>query len=209
MEYTAIKELTVKIKVNEDKFGKNTRINTRLAVKQGLNFIGLKTLSQTKGKTRSFGKYNKETFPHLLPRTIQRYMKLAKHVALDTYPVLSVLSQNKLSTLTSLSKENDIGEYLVNNNFDLDFDPTNFEEATIFIGQVNSFIALNKTSTKRPQKKTDEQKVSIQDAVSKVFEWTENRLTLPQKPLSEKVTKKLNKLLDLLNELLYPNEDEK
>lgn len=199
----SIKQRTQEIKDTEAQLSKNRAFNTKAAIKQGRNFIGLKKL--LKKKKINFQAYNKKNFPHLLPETIQRYMKLAKYVDLKAFPTLSILSQNQLKLLIIHNNKTDVGEYLEGNDFNLDFDPKDLKKSADFKTKVDDLIKYKKKPEKKSVGKKKSYEVDI--ALEIVNKWAEKRITA-KSHLPKNMTTLIKELHNLLTKLLaMPNSD--
>ncbi|MBU1417315.1 MAG: hypothetical protein KKI15_02400 [Proteobacteria bacterium] len=192
-----IKQLTTAIKENETKLAINRRINTKTAIKQGELFIDLKKV--VKKEKKSFQKFCKKTFPDLLPKTIQRYMLLARHVDVGEHPALSALSQNQLNRLIILNGKSDVGKYLEDNDITLNFAPEDLKESAELKAAVDNFIKPKQKSATTSEKKIKSSPANI--ALQTVHKWAGKKIAA-QSPLQKKTMTQIKELLDLLTELL-------
>ncbi len=194
-------------------FIKNNSRSTLYAIKtgQGLNLLRKKI------------EENWETFidnnlKHIGIRQCQRFSSLARCVDIEKHPVLLNLPRTKLYTLNTLSEKEDIGTYLEENNFDLDFEDDDKESIKQFQTEVNDHIKECKTKKASPSKnkseskKTDEKKSTPKNKKFKkiklFYRWLNKDLKKYQTS-TKKISKKKHEYLTNISDLLidYLNEN--
>lgn len=136
------------------------KASTEMDVRIGSLFNVLKKV--VKKKKAEWTSYVEERFPYLNIRTIQRQMKLAKGVNLDKRPKLSFAGQTRLLALMRcVPKKGEVGDFLKERNFDLDFDVKKPKAVNEFQKEIDELIQNEKPSKKPP-------KVSISTSLSRV-----------------------------------------
>jgi len=97
-----------KIDARYDKAQESAATATRHMVKMGEYFINAKRIvKEHKGKWKE---HVRRRFPYLDIRTVERYMKLGRHIDLKKYPALAYISQSDLLIL--IGQEKKIGSIL-------------------------------------------------------------------------------------------------
>ena len=114
-------------------YSEGTRLDTSAtaqAIRLGALLIELKKLVKGEEKIE-WTKFIKKKLPAISLRTIQRYMKMALKVDLDSCPSLAHLGQVRLSDLISHSGEGvTVNDFLEDKEIETDIDPE--EEKAIF-----------------------------------------------------------------------------
>ena len=110
-------------------------------------------------KRCNWGKYLKEFKSHLEPRTIQRYIQLAKNVDFKKYPHLAYLSQANLLRLIQLGDGKTPGKLIFDSCVDDEFDPEDARARKQFQSETTDLIkklATERRKTKEGEKSSKE-----------------------------------------------------
>lgn len=125
-EYLQCKTVNDKIKYIEEEIDKYfLRVEpifaspTYCEVQGGIYFIELKELIEGFTKLK-WKQYLGKRFPYITPKMARRVMKISRGCELHQFPLLELLSQNRLYLLCNFAGEGiSVGEYLIN-EFDID-----------------------------------------------------------------------------------------
>ena len=190
----SIEQLTKRIRLGEDKLSSNQATRTKTSVSQGIRFRRLK--QKLKEKKKNFLEHNKDSFPYISNRTIQRYMAISQYVKLREYTALSLLSQTCLLTILRVSGKRNVGKYLAKRNIKMNFDITDFDKAIEFKKQVEDIIKKAKRATKHSGKAKNKK------AFAKGFDaWLSDLITKDFTP-NDTQRQRLTSIRDKINKLL-------
>jgi hypothetical protein len=172
---------------------KKLRLMTKKSVKDAIEFGQIlmeaeEIISKT-GKWGNWGKYLKESYPSLQPKTAQRYMQLAEHVDLNINPTLAFLGQAKLLRLIQLGDGKTPAEVLYAGEMDIDFDSKDADSQKQF--QSEAAALIKRLETERRESKAEESHKEPGEEAAKVLKKLYELLKQPEE---------LEGLWDLLEE---------
>jgi hypothetical protein len=137
---------------------KKWRLMTKKSVKDAIEFgqilMGAEEIISKTGKRGNWGKYLKENYPSLQPKTAQRCVQLAEHVDLKTDPTLAFLGQARLLRLIQLGDGKTPAEVLYAGKMDIDFNPKDADALKQF--QSEAATLIKQLETERRESKAEE-----------------------------------------------------
>jgi hypothetical protein len=135
---------------------KRERKSAKEAIEDGMDLIKAEQMLFGKGQNKrgNWGKYLKEFDSHLKPRTIQRYIQLAKNVDLKKNSTLVYIGQANLLKLIQLGDGKTPAKVLYDGDMDINFDPEDADARKQFQSEVAALI--KQLETERRESKAEE-----------------------------------------------------
>jgi hypothetical protein len=192
-----------KIEGVHGKINKAAKNVTEYAGKMGQMFIVLKAVTKKEGD--AWEEYVEKKFPYLNIRTIQRRMKLARHVDLQKYRNLGFAGQTRLLNLINFAekKKKEVHSILKLEDIALEFNRKDPTEVKNFRDEIDLLIQQSKPKGKKSQGIT-----GIIRALSKTsMNWCAKLESVGNNGLARKSVNKteleegIKKLEDLLKQL--------
>lgn len=144
--------ISKEIKKQYSELSKLAKTTAEHEIQIGQMFIALKQVVRKKGKT--WNAHVEKKFPYMNIRTVQRWMKLAKAVDVESHPGLAYAGQTRLLTLANLAKRegSEIHAFLKDSEIDLDFNTKNRKEVGNFRDKIDALIKEQNPSPKKRAK---------------------------------------------------------
>jgi len=144
------KEQFIKKKIEKkySELNKLAKTATELEIKLGQMLNTLKEVVRKDGK--KWKRYVAKNFPYMSIRTVQRWMKLAKAVDIESHPSLAYVGQTRLLTLANLAKRNkvEVDAFLKDGGVSLNFKKKKKADVGKFRNKVDALIKKKRTKKK-------------------------------------------------------------